>query len=176
MKWRLRKRAFLPRHDGAPMPLSSCHILIVDDDTTDQDWAREAFAPTGAELHFATSRRSALGTICELFQRRIIPRALVCDWVLHSPSSRDHEFYKLLGRPHNNVAEDLIANVRKLDEQIAILVYARELEAVPYRLADQHGFQVVARTVEKEVLVSKLLDDPRMEDMRREAGTSAVSA
>jgi CheY-like chemotaxis protein len=123
--------------------LSGSHILIVDDDAQAQEWVSAELRKVHAIPHVARNRMEAIGLLVELFRQKIVPRALVCDWMLNSPDSNEHAFYELLGRHVDNTAEPLIKNLRAFDECIAIVVYTDRMTAVPLEAVERLQFQLV---------------------------------
>ena len=116
------------------MNLKGIHALVVDDCDDTRLALRQALEAEGAIVHEASTRTKALGLYFELMTDDIIPRAVITDWILHSPESAEYRFYELIGRPVDNTALHLIQRIRTVDPDVAIIVHSGFKDDIPGNL------------------------------------------
>lgn len=138
--------------------LEGSHILVVDDNEAERAGACQALQDQGAHVHCVNSRMEAVAAFIELTTHDIVPRAIVVDWLLNKPGTREHRFYKMVGRPLDNTARHLIDIVRKYDEKIAIIVYTKYDKDLPPHYADDNHLVIVPKAGTVEDLVDTVVD------------------
>lgn len=148
------------------MSLQGCHVVIVSGVDEERAAIERALKEVGAIPHAAKDQTQALGRIVELFHHRIIPRAFITDWDLCLPGTDEHRFYELIGLKESATAYSLIKHIRALDATIAILVFLRNSSIVKTGANSKYGFQTLLWPVTPAAAIQRLLDDPRMVDMR----------
>lgn len=151
------------------MQLAQSHVVVVSGNGELRDAIVRVISAAGGIPHAATTRTQALGMLLELYQNRIIPRAIVVSWDMCPPASQDRQFYELLGMPEETTAYRLVKHARTLDRHIAIMVVAECLTDIKEGAPAKYEFQVLRWPTEEERLVARLLEDPRMADMKEMA-------
>lgn len=154
------------------MSLAGSHVLVVSDSPEDLQRVQEALQGKGVMVHTATSRMEAFGLLVQLFAQQIIPRALITDWMLNLPDSKDYEFYQVIDKPQENTAQTLIKHVRAYDDQIAIMVFTDFADLVPLEDIKEHGYQLISKSEGVDAMLKALQHDPRVQDMRYRASKS----
>lgn len=158
-------------------PLSGTHILVIDDDQAVRKDLREALEGLGAAVHEASGRTEALGKIVEMSTKDQCPRAIVTDWVLNPPDSKEHRFYRLLGRNASNTSLSLIRNIRRIDRTIPIIVWSYWNESLPADVVKVFGLQPVDKHCHGslETVLHLLRKDETIQDRRHRSGELDLS-
>lgn len=157
--------------------LSGTHVLLVDDDEHIREELSNELAAKGAIVHQATSRLDALGKIAELSVRDVCPQAVVMDWILNPPDSKESRFYRLLGRNERNTSLGLIQNIRRMNREIPIVVWSYFNDQIPSDLPKAFGLQVVDkhRHSSLEAVVHLLCKDETIQERRHRSGEISMS-
>lgn len=150
------------------MSLGSIHILVIIPNEGLRTRICQELQARGAVTHAAETRTDALGLFVDLAGHRIIPRAVVTEWTLHDPTTKEHQFYQLIKRNVSTTAMHLIEHVRKFDDNIALVVYTED--EVPEEVQRAFKATVVKRSAGIEALVDALLQDPNMLSMKYNSG------
>ena len=119
--------------------LDSVHILVVDNNDSDRFSLITLLESEGAICHVARTRTEAMGLYLALFIENIVPRAIITEWYLNAPSTKEFKFYLDINRPESNTSKTLIQRFQKLDPSVSIIVHSAYLddmihEKLPVRL------------------------------------------
>lgn len=131
--------------------LENIHLLIVDGNEVDKQVMVPALEAEGAICHIVQNRTEALGLYLTLFTDSIVPRAVITDWYINPPSTREFKFYKAINRPEANTSKALIERFRKLDEEVEIILYTSYVEYV-----DVEDVPIVPKGSKMQVLIDAI--------------------
>ncbi len=157
--------------------LSGTHVLVVDDDVHVRKELQELLEAKGAVVHQAASRIDALGKIAELSVRELCPQAVVMDWILNPPDSKESQFYRLLGRNERNTSLGLIQNIRRINREIPIVVWSYFNDQIPNDIPKAFGLQVVDKHRHHSIdgVVHLLCKDETIQDRRHRSGETTMT-
>jgi len=151
------------------MSLVGSHVVIVSGNPADCSSISDLILQADGLPHVAENRTQALGMLLELYHLKIIPRAVVTAWNLCSPESGDRRFYEMLNMPEETTAYALVKHARRMDQHLAILVLENGPIEIRPGAANEYGFGILQWPFQCSCLVMRLLEDPRMADMKAAA-------
>lgn len=157
--------------------LSGTHILVVDDDEHVRKELQDLLEAKGAMVHQASSRIDALGKIAELSVRELCPQAVVMDWILNPPSSKESQFYRLLGRNERNTSLGLIQNIRRINREIPIVLWSYFNDQIPSDIPKAFGLQMVDKHRHHSIdtVLHLLCKDETIQERRHRSGEITMS-
>lgn len=151
------------------MSLASSHVVIVSGNAQERAQISDLIRAADGIPHASENRTQALGMLLELYRLRIIPRAMVVAWNLCPPVSVEQRFYELLGMPEETTAYSLVKHARNFDRHLAILVLENGPSGIKPGAEAKYEFRVLPWPAQDSILVMRLLEDPRMADMKAAA-------
>lgn len=137
--------------------LPDCHILVVDDSEESRLKTCQVLQEHGATVHCVRSRMEAVAAFIELMANDILPSAIVSDWILNKPGTREYQFYKMVGRQLDNTARHLVDTVRKYDQRIPIFLFSKD-EDLPDRYVKDNHLIILPKGEDPIMLVEILVD------------------
>lgn len=116
------------------MNLCGLHLVCVDPEPACLADLIGALEQQHCTVHVARNHFQGLALYWQLYKEDKIPRALLTEWNLVPPRSREQRFYETIGRPLAGTSAHLIQRARQLDPSVAVVVMTYDLDAVPDEL------------------------------------------
>ncbi len=133
----------------------------------------ETFAAAGAIVHVARNRYDAMGVYWNLFNNKIIPRAVISKWWITAPDSAQFEFFKAIDRLEDCSALPVLKNAIQLDPGGLYIVYTNHVKEAKLSLKTNDLTQVYIcdrSKIEPDRLVSAVSKNEITARYRLQAG------